>query len=101
MVEVVRQCADRDAVEPGEEVLHVLHALVSLVRKNADLDAVAGGEDDPLGDAVALPQAPEGVPHRVRRERQALPDLHRRGPVGQSDDDDLAHAPIHQPERFE
>jgi len=67
MVEVVRQLADRDAVEPGEELLHVLHALVALLRKDADLDAVAGGEDHPFRDAVALPQPPEGVPHRVRR----------------------------------
>ena len=92
VVEVARQLGDRHAVVGGEELLYVLHALVSLAGKDAHLDPVAGGEDDPFGDAGALPEPPEGMAHGVRREREALPDLHRRGPVVQADDDDFAHA---------
>ena len=67
---------ERDAPALAQKAVH--RGLVPVLRGDGDLDAVAGGENHALGDAVAAHQAAQGRRERVGIERQLLPHFHGR-----------------------
>ncbi len=66
----------RKVVIVGEEALYPGNATGDVTGGNIDLDTVAGGDDNPFGNAVNRQEACERFLHLGRGECQFFPDFY-------------------------